>query len=132
MNNLLTGIYSLYNASTALKAALPGKLHLELAPPGTAMTYAVYSVITGRPDYMLGNILDEILWIQFDIYAATNALRLTAYNALIAVYDDARPAATGYVPVIMERTNQQLLRDGDQNEIYRAIIEYDARWSKGA
>jgi len=120
----------MYSADATLKAALPGGLHFELAPPGTAFTYAVYNQISGRPEYMLANEQDEILRLQFDIYAATNALRLTAYDALTAVYDDARPTATGYTPVIMERINQMMVRDGEQDEILRAIIEYKGRWDK--
>ena len=130
MDKILTGIWNLYNANVALKAALPGKLSLEVAPQATAMTFAVYNVISGRPEYMLKGTAYEIVSIQFDIYAATNALRLTAYNALLAVYDDARPAATGYTSIIMERTLDQLVRDGEQDEIRRAIVEYDVRYKK--
>lgn len=130
MQSILTGIYSLYSGNTALKAALPGKLHFEMAPQGTVMTYGTYNLITGRPEYSLAGQADEIARIQFDVYAATNALRLAAYNALITLYDDARTVATGYTPVIMERVGQQFLRDGENNEIFRAIIEYDGRWEK--
>jgi hypothetical protein len=132
MQQILTGIYAAYNASAALKAALPGKLHFEQSPQGTAFTYAVYNLITGRPDYMLAGEYYEIVRVQFDIYAATNALRLTAYGALTTVYDDATPAATGYTPIIMERAGYLFLREGEQNEIFRAIVEYDCRFKKGA
>jgi hypothetical protein len=128
MQAILTGIFGAYSGNAALKAALPGKLHFELAPQGTAMTYATFSLITARPDYMLAGEYFEVVLIQFDIYAATNALRQTAYDALLAVYDDARPAATGYSPLIMERINQQMVRDGEQNEIFRAIVEYRGTW----
>lgn len=128
MQAILTGIYSLYSADADLKAALPGKLWLELAPQGTDMTYATYMLVSSRPEYMLGGESYELPRIQFDIYAETNLLRLTAYEKLITVYDDARPAATGYSPVIMERTFQQMMRDGDQNQYYRAIIEYECRF----
>ena len=130
MQNILTGIYAAYDADTDLEAALPGGMHFELAPQGTAMTYATYQVVTGRPDYQLAGELYEVAWFQFDIYAATNALRQTAYDKLTAVYDDARISATGYTPVIMERTSYQFLRDGDQDEIFRAIVEYEGRWAK--
>jgi hypothetical protein len=137
MQALLTGIYSLYNANAALKAAMPGKLHFEIAPQGTSTTYGIYNLITGRPEYMLDALRYEILSIQFDIYASTNALRQTAFDALIALYDDARPAATGYSPVIMERTFYQMLREGEnasgggnQWDDFRAIIEYSCRWEK--
>ena len=130
MDKILTGIYNLYNGNAALKAALPGKMWLEVAPQQTAMTYATYNVVDGRPEYMLKGTSYEIVYIQFDIYAATNALRLTAYNALIAVYDDARPAATGYTSILMERSLEQLVRDGEQDEIRRAVVDYEVRYSK--
>ena len=116
MQSILTGVYLLYSGDTTLKSALPGKLHFEMAPQGTAMTYGTYNIITARPEYILDGQNDEIVRIQFDIYAATNALRLSAYNALTGLYDDAKPAATGYSPVIMERVGQQFLRDGENNE----------------
>lgn len=130
MQSILTGIYSLYSGNAALKSALPGKLHFEMAPQGTAMTYGTYNIITARPEYILDGQNDEVVRVQFDIYAATNALRLAAYSALTDLYDDARPAASGYSPVIMERVGQQFLRDGENSEIFRAIIEYDGRWEK--
>ena len=130
MQNIFTGIYSSYSADTDLKAALPGGLHFEMTPQNTSMTYATYQLVTGRPDYMLGSESFELLWVQFDIYAETNALRQTAYDKLTTVYDDARIAATGYSPVIIERINFQFLKDGDQNKIFRAIVEYNGRWAK--
>jgi hypothetical protein len=130
MDKILTGIYNLYNTNAALKAALPGKLHLEVARQSTVMTFATYNVISGRPEYLLKGTMYEIVSIQFDIYAATNALRITAYNALIALYDDARPLATGYASVLMERTLEQMVRDGEQDEIRRAVVSYDVRYQK--
>jgi len=130
MQNIITGIYSRYNGSAALKAALPGGMHIELAPRGTSFTYATFTLLDGRPDYMLGDYQHEIVTIQFDIYAATNALRLTAYAALIALFDDSRPTATGYTSILMERVFEQLVRDGDQDQIYRAVVTYDCRYLK--
>lgn len=130
MQAILTAIYALYNGNSPLKAAIPGKLHFELAPQGTTLPYATYNMITARPDYMLAGRVFEVLRIQFDIFADTNIKRLTAYQALISLYDDSRPAATGYESIIMERIGQQMLRDGDQNQIFRAIVEYDCRFLK--
>jgi hypothetical protein len=130
MQSILTGIWGRYNANAALKAALPGGLHLELAPQGTAMTYGVYTMVSSRPEYMLSGLRYEVCIIQFDIYAATNALRQTAYDKLLCLYDDARPTTTGYTAVIMERMGQQMVRDGEQNEIFRAIVEYQGRWEQ--
>ena len=130
MQALLTSIWARYNADTALKAALPGGLHLELAPPSTALPFGVYQVVSGRPDYWLGARRFEVVSLDFNVYADTNLKRLTAYEALRTLYDDARPTATGYQAIIMERTFQQMLRDGDQNELFRAIVTYECRFLK--
>lgn len=130
MQNILTSIYSAYNANAALKAALPGGLFLELAPQGSTLPYGVFTLIFGYPDYWLDGRRYEMCRIQFDIYADTNALRQTAYDKLIDVYDDAAPPVTGYTSIIMERVGQQMLRDGDLYQIFRAIVEYECSFLK--
>ena len=130
MQNILTGIYARYSGDSALKAAIPGGLHFEMAPQATVMPYCVYSVTAGAPEYWLGGRRFELISLMFDIYALSNTTRLTAYEALRALYDDARPTATGYSTVIMERTVQELSRDGSQNEFFRAIVRYECRYSK--
>jgi hypothetical protein len=129
MQNILTGIYARYSGDAALKAAIPGGLHFEMAPQAVTSPYATYFMTSGYPDYWLGGRKFEVITIQFDIFAVSNTLRLTAYAALTALYDDSRPTATGYTSVLMERTNQQLLREGSQNELFRAIVTYDCRYS---
>ncbi len=129
MQVLLTGIYSKYNAANPFKTACTGGLFLEEAPQGTSMPYATYTLITGRPDYYFqGNF--EIAQIQFDIYAATNAVRQDLYTKLTALFDDCRPTVAGYDSLIMERTSQQSVRSGDQDEIFRYIIEYSVTIEK--
>ena len=130
MQAILTAIYSLYNSNLALKASIPGGLFFEMAPQGATLPFAVYSMITSVPDYYLGGMSFELVQIQFDIYADTNVKRLTAQSALTSLYDDARPTVTGYTSIIMERSNVQLLRDGDQDQIFRAIVEYECRFLK--
>lgn len=130
MQNILTGIYSRYSGSAALKAALSGGLHFEIAPQAAVMPYCVYSAPAGAPEYWFGGKRFEVASLMFDIYAATNATRMAAYGALTTLYDDARPTATGYTSVIMERTVEQFLLGGEQNEIFRAIVRYECRYSK--
>ena len=125
MTPLMAGIKSLYDGSATLKAAMTGGLFLELAPQGTARPYGVYQIIIARPDYFFTKV-QEIVTVQFDIFASSSSVRTDIYNKLTAVYDDARPTATGYTSIIMERKNQMLLREGDQNQIFRAMVEYEA------
>lgn len=129
MDQILEAIYGLYSDSAALQAALTGGLFFEQAT-GASMPYATYFLVSGRTEYWLDGELFELPRIQFDIYAETNAVRLSCYNALIAVYDDAAPSATGYNPIIMERSFYQFVRAGDQDQLFRAIVEYECRWGK--
>ena len=129
MKAILDGIYSTYSGSAALKAALPGGMFRELAPQGAVMTFATYNAFA-VPDYWMAGKMYELVSIQFDIYAATSALRDTAYGALTALYDDARPTATGYTSIIMERGYQQPLRDGENDEYFRYMVKYMARYYK--
>jgi hypothetical protein len=130
VNAILTGIYNRYSGNATLKAALPGGLYLEMTPQSAALPFGTYQAISARPEYWLGGRRFEVVRIDFDIYADTGAKRMTAYGALIALYDDARPTVTGYSSIIMERTLQQFVRDGDQNEIFRAIVTYECRFLK--
>ena len=130
MNNIITGIYARYNADATLKAALPGGLFFEKAKQGASYTYATFNVIVSTVEYWLGTTYFELPRIQFDIYAETNALRKTAYEALVALYDDSKPTATGYNTIIMERESEQMVRDGEQDEIFRAVVDYRCRYQK--
>ena len=127
MKNIVTGIYSAYTGNAALKAALPG-LYFEYAPQQTAYPYATF-IAWSTPEYWF-KAMFEIPSIQFDIYASTNATRMDCYEKLIVVFDDARPTVTGYTSVILEREFQQFLREGDQNEIFRSIVQYRGRFLK--
>lgn len=129
MDKILEGIWNLYNGNATLKAALTGGLWLEEAQ-GATMPYATYFLVSGHPEYWLGGECFELPTIQFDIFAATSATRVDCYNKLIAVFDDAKPTATGYTPVIMEREFYQFLRAGDQDQDFRAIVQYRLRMSK--
>lgn len=124
MTPLISGIFGKY-AGSAFATACTGGLHMEMAPQGTSLPYAVYSIVAARPDYTMSEV-HEVVSVQFDIYAASNATRSDLYDKLTALYDDSKPTATGYTTLIMTRTNQQLLREGDQNQIFRAIVEYQA------
>lgn len=123
MEPLLTGIYTIYNTANAFKTACTGGLHYEEAPQGTAMPYATFALISGRPEYYLqGNL--EIANIQFDIYAASNTVRQDLYTKLTALFDDCKPTVTGYSSIIMERQSQQSIREGEHDEVFRYIVEY--------
>ncbi len=129
MQSILTGIYARYSADDTLKAALPGGLFFEMAQQTSELTYATYNVFSVI-DYWFAGRSYEIVATQFDIYAPTNALRLAAYEALVALYDDSRPAAVGYTSILMERQMEQFLREGTDNEIYRVLVKYEGRYFK--
>lgn len=128
MKNIITAIYSSYSENAALKAALSGGLYFEFAPQQTAYPYATF-IVWSVPEYWF-KAMFEMPSIQFDIYASSNLTRMDCYEKLTAVFDDARPTVTGYNSVILEREFEQFLREGDQNEIFRAIVQYRGRFLK--
>lgn len=130
MQTILTAIYSRYNGDATLKAALPGGLFLDTAPQGTSYSYATYTMVDSVPDFYFSAVYIEGLRIQFDIYATTNALRMTAYDALRTLYDNATPAATGYSAITIQWASSQMVRDGAQNEIFRAVVDYHCLYQK--
>lgn len=131
MQALLTGVYSLYSGAggAALRAACTGGLHLEEAPQYTAMPYATVHLIIARPDYYFNGNL-EIAQIQFDIYAGSNSVRQDIYTKLTALYDNAKPTVTGYTSLVMKRVSQQSIREGEQSEVYRYVVDYEATIDK--
>jgi len=129
MQNIFVGIYSLYSGNAPIQSALPGGLHFLDAPQDTEMAYGVYQLEGGGPEYMFDDE-SELPKIQFDIYAASNSDRQAAYDALIALYDDATPSATDFNPLIMNRGMQRFLRMGDQWQYFQATIIYNCRFEK--
>lgn len=129
MEVLLTGIYNVYNAVNPFKTACTGGLHLEEAPQGTVMPYTTIGLITARPEYHFAGV-HEITTIQFDIYAGSNVVRQDLYTKLTALFDDCRPTVAGYSTLIMERISQQEIREGEQNDVYRYIVEYSVEIEK--
>ena len=130
MQNILAGIWGHYDDDATLKAAITG-LYFEAAPQDAALPYGIYTLVTGAPEYFFGDLVYELIEIQFDLYASTNSDLQTAYDALTALYDDAAPSMSGYTPIIMERNFYSMMKDGNQDQYFRAIVTYDCRFEKG-
>ena len=129
MQNIFTGIYNLYSNDTDLSDALTGGLRFLKAPQGVSCPYAVYFA-EGGPGYMFTGTSYELPQIQFDVFAESNSDRQAAYDALVALYDDATPTAMGFTPIIMERASYRFLRTGDQWQIFQATVIYNCRFEK--
>ena len=124
MEAIITGIYAKYSAANAFKTACTGGLHYELAPQGTSLPFATFQYITGHPEYVFGLDVIEYAVIQFDIYAATNAIRQDLKTKLKALYDNVKLTVTGYTAMDMHREMDQDLREGEQDELFRSIVQY--------
>ena len=129
MESLLTGIYGVYGTVNDFRTACTGGLHLEEAPQGTEMPYATFALVTGRPEYYFAGV-HEVALIQFDIYAGSNVTRQDLYAKLTALFDDCKPTVAGYTSLVMQRMNQQSVREGEQNDVYRYIVEYSVMIEK--
>lgn len=86
---LLTGIGTVYNASSALQAALPGGLHHDRAPEGKAQTrpYATFEVEQAPSKSSFGTRTADFA-VRFIVNADTDVAAATAMKAVTDVYAD--------------------------------------------
>lgn len=91
MTPLLDAIVSKFT-SASLNATITGGIHADIASPGTAMPYLVYTVITAPKDPSYGSENPYTATIQFTVFGTQNkttgTLALaaaTAYRALLSL-----------------------------------------------
>ncbi len=121
MNELLTAIYSHYQAS-ALPADLTGDLHLAKAPQSVTAPYGVYSLVSATPEYVMGGSKEHVL-LQFNIFADGGSaltcgdLAATLRNS----FDDCQLTIPGYRLVRCLWEMSQLLKHDDT---WQAVVQY--------
>jgi hypothetical protein len=80
--------------NTRMTAQLGYSAHVTEAPEGTALPYAVLTVVSEVPSYTFTS-LNQRTVIQFDVYAVSQAAALSRAKALKAAFDDCSLSVTG-------------------------------------
>jgi len=121
MQALLAGIYSKYNNSVDLKAAVTGMYFTE-APQGTIYPYIVYHKISGVPDYTFTEDMENVI-IQFNIYSDSSSSTTIndIYTKLTALYDWCSLTVTGWNRIYIKRELDNLTRE---NDIWNYFVQY--------
>jgi len=123
LKELFQGITNRFTGS-ALASALSGGLHLAKAPPNTPYPYAVYFMVSGKPEWTFTEDMENVL-LQFSIFDSDlSALGICdLYAKLDALYHDCDLAVTGYDCLYMLREFQQLQRDEEE-----AVWQYNTQF----
>lgn len=105
-----------------LYTALSGKLYPDLAPQGTDMPYAVYTMVSGIPTRDLAGPSGERVVIQLDLYADTEAAIHDLYEKATALLDDCSLTVTGHMLI---RFHRSFFHKFMEDTYKRYLIQYD-------
>jgi len=121
MQVLFTGIYSKYNGSTALKAAITG-LYLSEAIQTAVYPYGVYHLISDVPSWTFDSDMEGYI-IQFNLYSENSSSTEvnTAFTALTNLFDDSEITVDGYTHIFMWREMSLLTRESD---VWNYMLQY--------
>jgi hypothetical protein len=130
MKAIFDGIYAKFTATTggvhnSFYTALGGRMYLSAAPQLTTYPYAVYSLVSGVPDWTLSSDNFEDLIIQFSIFddGASASTIATAFGYQDTLYHDCGLSITGYSSIYMYREMQHLLRD-EEDDTWQFVSQY--------
>ena len=121
MQVLFVGIYSKYNGSTALKAAITG-LYLSEAIQTAVYPYGVYNLISDVPSWTFDAGMEGYV-IQFNLYSDNSSSTAvnTAFTALTGLFDDSEITVSGYTHIFMKREISLLTRESD---VWNYMVQY--------
>ena len=132
MLNLKKAIYGKLSGS-ALDAHIAGRLFdLEAPEGGAEYPYAVYFIVSNKPEYPGGKTIEQFM-IQFSLFSATPGDSTEVEGMLTdlwTLYDDVVFTITGYKPIyfirgsLMETTEDHTTPAGTMS-VYHYAQEYD-------
>lgn len=129
MEELLTGIYNLFNTSNSLNTALSGRFYLGFAPQGSSSPYGVYFVVTSNYDFMFrpastGNQYEEVI-IQMNFYSKNSSSSevRTILGYAKTLFDFCNPTVSGYVVSTFER-QWSLVEWIPEDEMWQGLLQY--------
>lgn len=88
MTPLDVAINTAFAASAPVVAAFPGGLWPEVADPGAAMPYMVYTILSGKNQTVYGNKKYAKVYIKFQGIGAGKAVVGGLMNTFTGVFDD--------------------------------------------
>lgn len=125
-----TGIWSHYNASAALKAALVNGLWDTNAPQSTNYPFGLFQIVSNTPNYNFSDDFEDTL-IQFKLFSddkSSSAELDVMFDALKTTFDFAIITVTNHTTVSMIR--QSAVKSKDENVwqymvLYRLLLQRD-------
>jgi len=134
---LRTGIYSKFTTKVAGSYVdfyndLSGALYYEQAPNGTSYPYAVFQILSNKPDWTMGDTsplpMEEFL-IQFSIYTDESLSAIEGYvGHLHDLYDWASLTISGYTLMKMQRVSS--VPPTELDDVRQAMTTYRLKMDK--
>ena len=111
MKDLLTAIYGKISGS-ALSSDVGGRVYLDQAPDNTEFPYIIFFIVSGVKNKTFSEIYTDAL-IQFSIFSASSGAAeiTTAYNDLVALFDECALTIEGSTLVWMKEENLTTMVD---------------------
>jgi len=128
MKNLMTAIYTKFNATNDLNTAIGGRLYYKRAPDEKEFPYIVYDIVSDVPDWTFTDTYENVT-IQFDIFAiagVSSGQTEDIYTALKSLYDDCSLSVASNTFLYMWRQNLVTTIEELTTNIGTEIIEH---WS---
>lgn len=126
MKALFKGITDLFKVTNAFNTSIGGRFHLYEAPEREKFPYCVYFIANNRAEYTFTTKF-EYINLQFSIFSNTvsSSQITTAYNNLIALFDDAVLTVAGFKFVSMIRENDNLFLETDPKRVWHSAVLYN-------
>jgi hypothetical protein len=136
--DLISAIQTKWNAAAEVVAAVPNGLHIDEAPEGTPMPFAVIEQIDSETDATFNQLPGEIT-VDFRVFSESDTGAMAAIQLVAAEFDNSTPGTGGYFsnritcptvhrhPSDMGRNRtgwNQVERDASVNPVYTASITY--------
>lgn len=111
MKNLTTAIYGKLSGSD-FSSDISGRLYKGRAPQGTEYPYAVFFMVTNRPEKTFTEDYEDSV-IQFSLFSSASGTTEieNMYTHLKALYDECSLSITGATLVWMKRDNAVFLAE---------------------
>jgi hypothetical protein len=127
---LLNAIYSYFTTNTTLTAALPGGLHRDQVPEGTALPYAVSHVLESTIQYGYLGACRSTVTLRFSLFGVGHDASGTLAQTFVSQFDDhlltlSDETTNDSVTRLTEPTPKLHRHDATGNDVWEWQVEYE-------
>jgi len=127
---LLNAIYSYFTSNSTLTTALPGGLHRDQAAEGTALPYAVSTVLASAIEYGYLGACRSTVTIRFSIFGVGHDASGALAQTFVSQFDDqlltlGDGTTNDSVTRLTDPTPKLHRHDASGNDVWEWQVEYE-------